>query len=48
MADCVVGWCEQDLHVACVTLHVRACRSCRPYNEGFINWQDARSKQSAA
>lgn len=28
----VVGWCQQDVHVACYLLHLRSCRPCWRHN----------------
>lgn len=36
-----VGWCLQDVHVACLALHLRACRQCRRHNEGLANRPEA-------
>lgn len=35
-----VSWCEHDVHVACLPLHVRSCRVCWPYNTAYILTQD--------
>jgi hypothetical protein len=32
-----VGWCRLDVHLHCLSLHVRACRPCRVHNEGVVN-----------
>ena len=35
-----VGWCEVDVHVACLPLHVRSCPRCRRHNEGYLLHQE--------
>lgn len=32
-----VGWCERDVHHACLALHVRSCQPCRVHNEPLVN-----------
>lgn len=44
----VVGWCGQDVHVACLPIHVRACRACWPHNTAFILIEDQRLTAEAA
>lgn len=31
-----VGWCGEDLHMDCLPLHVRSCRSCWVHNAQYI------------
>lgn len=37
-----VGWCGKDIHLACLTLHIRGCGKCRSHNEGFLNRHDSK------
>lgn len=34
-----VGWCRQDIHLACLPLHVRVCGACRVHNEEYLSHQ---------
>lgn len=43
-----VGWCGKDVHVSCLPLHVRACRSCWPHNTAYILLDDQRRVAAAA
>lgn len=31
-----VGWCQQDVHQACLLLHIRTCPQCRKHNEDVV------------
>lgn len=46
--EIAVGWCGRDVHVACLPLHVRACRSCWPHNTAYILLDDQRRTAEAA
>lgn len=43
-----VGWCEKDIHLACLPLHVRSCRSCWQHNTGHILLADQRIQKENA
>lgn len=34
-----IGWCRLDIHTACLDLHIRTCKACRPPNEEYISHQ---------
>lgn len=31
-----VGWCEKDVHLDCLPLHIRSCKACRWHNEDYL------------
>lgn len=35
-----VGWCRQDIHLACFLLHCRACPPCRAQNAEVLLYQE--------
>ncbi len=37
-----VGWCGNDIHIECLPIHVRSCRSCWPHNTEYILRSDQR------
>lgn len=43
-----VGWCGNDVHIACLYLHVRSCRACWPHNTAYILMEDQKLTAKSA